>query len=281
MNTDLRKNVQYVINTLPPEQKRANESCIESALQLEATQGYFEAYLYILKNLISTRTNLYKEMKRVLSLPESRTLELSDVVKSVLKDFTKKNAKDYRDKALVALELEKKVADPVSFRYMLDDLNISREIRDNFFAYFNIQAEESGIKSPIKKIGNFFGNLFSGQDSSTNAEPATKKSGVGKLPFKIQNVDAIAAFIREINPGLNEFAYKQIVKDLKWVLDPKYASGKSEIELLEIFRKNLISGQNDSISKNGKDMKWKNEAYKPIDIEKTILAIKKISKSYE
>lgn len=117
--------------------------------------------------------------------------------------------------------------------------------------------------------------MFSGQDSSTNAEPATKKSGVGKLPFKIQNVDAIAAFIREINPGLNEFAYKQIVKDLKWVLDPKYASGKSEIELLEIFRKNLISGQNDSISKNGKDMKWKNEAYKPIDIEKTILAIKK------
>lgn len=89
-------------------------------------------------------------MKRVLSLPESRTLELSDVVKSVLKDFTKKNAKDYRDKALVALELEKKVADPISFRYMLDDLNISKEIRDNF-AYFNIQAEESGIMSPIKK----------------------------------------------------------------------------------------------------------------------------------
>ena len=90
-------------------------------------------------------------MKHVLSLPESRTLKLSDVVKSVLKDFSKKREKDYHDKALVALELEKKVADPVSFRYMLDDLNISKEIRDNFFAYFKIQAGESGMMNPIKK----------------------------------------------------------------------------------------------------------------------------------
>lgn len=151
VNTDLRENVQSVINTLPHGQKRANEYCIESALQLEAAQGKFEAYLYILKNLISTRTNLYKEMKRVLSLPESRTHELSDVVKSVLKDFTTKSAKDYHDKALVALELENKVGEPVSFRCMLDDLNISKEIRDNLVAYFNIQAEESGIMRPIKK----------------------------------------------------------------------------------------------------------------------------------
>lgn len=274
VNTGLPKNVQSVINTLSPGQKRTSGSCIESALHLEATQGNFDAYLYILKNLISTRTNLYKEMKRVLSLPESRTLELSDVVKSVLKDFTKKNAKDYRDKALVALELGKKVADPISFRYMLDDLNISKEIRDNFFAYFNIQAEESGIMSPIKKIGSFFGNLFSGQDSSTNVEPAAKKPRVSKLPFKIQNVDAIAAFIREINPGLNEFAYKQIVKDLQWVLDPQYAAGKTEHKLLEEFHAKLVSGQRDPVSKNGKDMKWKNDAYRPIDIEKTISALK-------
>lgn len=274
VNTDFRENVQSVINTLPHGQKRANESCIESALQLEAAQGKFEAYLYILKNLISTRTNLYKEMKRVLSLPESRTHELSDVVKSVLKDFTTKSAKDYHDKALLALELENKVGEPVSFLYMLDDLNISKEIRDNFVAYFNIQAEESGIMSPIKKIGNFFGNLLSGQNSSSSVEQATKKPGVGKLPFKIQNVNAIAAFIREINPGLKDFAYKQIINDLNWVFDPQYAAGKTEHELLEEFHAKLVSGQRDPVSRNGKDMKWKNDAYRPIDIEKTISALK-------
>ena len=274
VNTDLRENVQSVINTLPHGQKRANEYCIESALQLEAAQGKFEAYLYILKNLISTRTNLYKEMKRVLSLPESRTHELSDVVKNVLKDFTTKSAKVYHDKALVALELENKVGEPVSFRCMLDDLNISKEIRDNLVAYFNIQAEESGIMRPIKKIGNFFGNLLSGQNSSTNVEQATKKPGVGKLPFKIENVDAIAAFIREINPGLKDFAYKQIINDLNWVFDPQYAAGKTEHEFLEKFHDKLVSGQRDPVSRNGKDMKWKNDAYRPIDIEKTISALK-------
>lgn len=274
VNTDLRENVQSVINTFPHGQKRANEYCIESALQLEAAQGKFEAYLYILKNLISTRTNLYKEMKRVLSLPESRTHELSDVVKSVLKDFTTKSAKDYHDKALAALELENKVGEPVSFRCKLDDLDISKEIRDNLVAYFNIQAKESGIMRPIKKIGNFFGNLLSGQNSSTNVEQATKKPGVGKLPFKIENVDAIAAFIREINPGLKDFASKNIINDLKWVFDPKYAAGKTEHELLEEFHAKLVSGQRDPVSRNGKDMKWKNDAYRPIDIEKTISALK-------
>lgn len=274
VNTDLRENVQSVINTLPHGQKRANEYCIESALQLEAAQGKFEAYLYILKNLISTRTNLYKEMKCVLSLPESRTHELSDVVKNVLKDFTTKSAKVYHDKALVALELENKVGEPVSFRCMLDDLNISKKIRDNLVAYFNIQAEESGIMRPIKKIGNFFDNLLSCQNSSTNVEQATKKPGVGKLPFKIENVDAIAAFIREINPGLNDSAYKQIINDLNWVFDPQYAAGKTEHEFLEKFHDKLVSGQRDPVSRNGKDMKWKNDAYRPIDIEKTISALK-------
>lgn len=125
-----------------------------------------------------------------------------------------------------------------------------------------------------KKIGNFLGNLFSGQDSGTNVEQATKKQGVGKLSFKIQNVDAIATFIREINPGLKDSAYKQIINDLNWVFDPKYAAGKTEHELLEEFHAKLVTGQRDPVSRNGKDMKWKNDAYRPIDIEKTISALK-------
>lgn len=260
------------------EQERTNGFCIESELQKDVAQGNFESYMYIFKNLISTRTNLYKEMKRVLSLPESQSLELSDVVNdvvnSVLKNFTKKSKKEYSDKALVALELENKVGDPVSFCNKLDNLNISKDIRDKFFTYFNIQTERVGTMSPIKKTGNFLGNLLSNQDANTNVEPAIKKPEVGKLSFKIQNVDAIAAFIREINPELNDFAYKQIIKDLKWVLDPQYSVGKTEHELLEVFHANLVSGQRDPVSRNGKDMKWKNDAYRPINIEKTISALK-------
>ena len=274
VNPSLRQDVQSVISTLTPGQKRANESRIESALQLEAAQGNFEAYLYILNNLISTRTNLYKEMKRVLGLPESQTQELSYVVKSVLKGFTKKSEKDYCDKALIALELENKIGDPVSFCYMLDDFNVPKEIRDKFFVHLNIQAEETGIISPLKKIVSRIGDLFSIQDSNYFAETVTTRQEVNKLPFTLQNVDKIAKLIMSLNPGLTDFAYKQIINDLKWVLDPKYAKGKTELELLDIFHTNLISGQRDPVSRTGKDMKWKNDAYRPIDIEKTIYALK-------
>ncbi len=274
VNPNLRQDVQSVINALTPGQKRTNESRIESALQLEAAQGNFEAYLYILNNLVNTRTNLYKEMKRVLGLPESQTQELSNVVKSVLKGFTKKSEKEYCDKALIALELENKIGDPVSFCYMLDDFNVSKEIRDKFFAHFNIQAEESGIISPIKKFVSRLGDLFSGQESNNFAEPATTRQEVSKLSFTLQNVDKIAMFIKSLNPGLTDFAYKQIINDLNWVFDSKYAKGKTELELLETFHTNLISGQCDRVSRTGKDMKWKNDAYRPIDIEKTIHALK-------
>ena len=71
--------------------------------------------------------------------------------------------------------------------------------------------------------------MLSGQNSSTNVEQATKKPGVGKLPFKIENVDAIAAFIREINPGLKDFAYKQIINDLNWVFDLSMPLGRQNM----------------------------------------------------
>lgn len=274
VNSNLRQDVQSVINTLNPRQKKTNESRIESALQLEAAQGNFEAYLYILNNLISTRTNLYKEMKRVLGLPESQTKELSYVVKGVLKGFTKKSEKEYCDKALIALELENKIGDPVSFCYMLDDFNVSREIRDKFFVHFNIQAEESGTISPLKKFVSRIEDLFSSQDSDNFAKSSTTRQESNKLPFTLQNIDKIAKFIMSLNPGLTDFAYKQIINDLNWVLDPKYAEGKTDLELLEIFQTNLLSGQRDPVSRNGKDMKWKNDAYRPIDITKTIHALK-------
>ena len=112
------------------------------------------------------------------------------------------------------------------------------------------------------------------QDSNYFAETVTTRQEVNKLQFTLQNVDKIAKLIMSLNPGLTDCAYKQIINDLKWVLDPKYAKGKTELELLDIFHTNLISGQRDPVSRTGKDMKWKNDAYRPIDIEKTIYALK-------
>lgn len=265
----LRSEVQEVFNTLTLNQKRANEAKIEQALELEAAQGNFEAYLYILNNLINSRTNVYRELKRVLSSPESQGKELAVVVKKVLNGFTKKSDADNCQKALDALDLENKIGDPESFCYMLDDLNISKDVRKKFFNHFNIQQEEHNV---LKKVGNFIGDLFYGQKDNSQVE--TKIVEKRKIAFAIHNINAIADIVRLINPGLSDFAYKQIINDLNWVFDPKYSAGKSEIELLEAFRENLISGQREPVSKNGKDMKWKNNAYRPIDIDKTINELK-------
>ena len=72
-------------------------------------------------------------MVRVLKLPESQGVPLKSLVNNVLGGFTKKNDQEYCQKARIALELEDKIGDPVSFCYMLDDFNVPKDIRDKFF----------------------------------------------------------------------------------------------------------------------------------------------------
>ncbi len=274
-NTNLRFSVQEVFDTLTPRQKGANAHRIVNALELEAAQGDFDAYLYILNNLVGSRTNLYKEMKRVLKLPESQGKPLDKLVSDVLRAFTKKSDYDNCKKAKNALELENRVGDPESFCYMLDDLNVPKEIRSKYFMFFGIQQKDQGAFPKIKKYDEQ-GDLFSNQEELPKESEILKPMSYEcqRIPFTAQNIEKIAIVIRKLNPEITNFAHKQILNDLNWVFDPQYSKGKSEDELLESFRQNLLSSQKEPKSKKGKDMKWKNELYKPIDVEKTINALK-------
>lgn len=118
---------------------------------------------------------------------------------------------------------------------------------------------------PIRKSTNEQSNIVYSQQQS-------KPTAISN--FSLQNIDLISNIIRELNPGLDDFAHKQIYKDLMWVFDRQYSDGKSEADLLEMFHAILISGKNDPISKRGRDMKWKNEAYRHLDIERTIQFIR-------
>ena len=99
LNTNLRSSVQEVFDTLTPKQREANALRIEQALELEAAQGDFDAYLFILNNLVNTRTKLYKEMSRVLKLPESQGRPLATLVNGVLLGFKKRSDLEYCKKA--------------------------------------------------------------------------------------------------------------------------------------------------------------------------------------
>lgn len=123
------------------------------------------------------------------------------------------------------------------------------------------------------------GGLFQRQDNDVDKVsapslqvPTTYESR--HIDFNLHNIEIIVSVIYKTNPLLSEFALKQIRKDLMWVFDPQYTKGKSQSELIDMFRSILITGKMERLSKTGKDMTWKNNAYRPLDVEKTIRRIK-------
>lgn len=273
----LRSEVQEVFSTLTPNQKRTNEAKIEKALELEAAQGNFEAYLYILNNLINSRTNVYKELKRVLYLPESQGKELAIVVKEVLNGFTKKSDEMYCQKALTALDLENKIGDPESFCYMLDDLNISKDIRKKFFDHFNIQQEEQNV---FKKMGNFIGDLFGGRKdndqvgsvgkSSLNVERDNIKDG--HKSFIYDDVESIINDIENIPTQLKQEIKCNLKYFQKEYRDGYYAKHpdqykRNNSDVLDHFIRFCFSDKN----KSGHKLTWTPENSKLMDTCKDTL----------
>lgn len=133
-------------------------------------------------------------------------------------------------------------------------------------------AQQKGF---LDKLGGLFQHSDNGdsQTSSRSTQESRFSINYG-FEFNLQNIECIVSLIYHTNPALTEFALKQIRKDLLWVFDPQYSSGKSQRELIETFRGILLSGKNEPLSKNGRDMKWKNDAYRCLNIEKTICKIK-------
>lgn len=111
-------------------------------------------------------------------------------------------------------------------------------------------------------------------DTNLSSKPSTR-AYASKISFTLNYIEAITKIIHSINPGLSKSAVEYIKKDLNWVFDPNYSMGKSELELLEIFRMKLYDSKTKKFSNNGKPMEWKNELYHPLDIDKTIEELKK------
>lgn len=138
---------------------------------------------------------------------------------------------------------------------------------------FQQRSKTQQSKGLLDRIG--LGGLFQRQDNAVEIPIASSLQNTDisdncYFEFNLQNIDHIVSVIFKVNPSLSEFALKQIRNDLKWVFDPQYSSGKSQNELIDIFRSVLITGKTERRSKNGKDMKWKNEAYSSLDVERTI-----------
>ena len=215
-------------------------------VHLEETVQSPKAFISILKSFPNIkRTKAYKALVDA-DFENDQSIYTPDEFRKRIYTIVGKDALKRQRAAIdTSIELEGKIQDPKAFLCILDNV-----MKPSNPAY--------------KKIASLL----------KQEEVKNSFDTVPSIHFALKYIDIILAIIQEINPVLNEFALKQLRKDLIWFLDPQYSKGKTELELLELFRLNLISSKNDTKSKNGKDMKWKNNAYRPLDIEKTIQILK-------
>ena len=94
-------------------------------------------------------------------------------------------------------------------------------------------------------------------------------------PFTADYVEVFVDLIRNKFPKLQNSTINNIKKDISWVLDYKYSDGKTSKELLEMVENVLIDGKTQTMSKNGKDMTWKNKVYIDINVNEIIDLISK------
>lgn len=210
-------------------------------------------------------------IERILALSTKEQLSIKQSLDSILSTKEYKKAKVQSSNAKGAYELIENRGSRDFLEKKMQDLKLSQKTQVQILEYFGYEVTTKKTRNKKIKLGGSSQDLFLRQ-----SEQELKSNTIQKINFTSQNIDLIARFIHKINPNLSDFANKQICNDLKWVFEPQYSEGKSEVELLDTFRSVLISGKTERTSKKGKDMAWKNEAYRPLDIERTIQALKEL-----
>lgn len=204
-NTSLYSQIEPIIRPLNPTPKTIKK--IEQAIAVENRQYNPEAFLQILNNLISSRTNLYKAYKKFFAQERIDFQSFDDFKNVVMKVYydADKNSRtlENKQKIEIALDLEAHINDRVAFMAILDD-----HIRPDSKEY---QA--------IARHFNFSGHILSQQ----------------KMPVRIMQQQSLFAgggileddyWITECESMINlPKARKQFRKDAEWLFS-EYNAGK-------------------------------------------------------
>lgn len=210
---DLKDSVEEVI--INEELKKSDQKKINEALTLEAKQGSTRAFLFILNNLINSRTKIYKELKRQLDESDDSSSSLSDRVYSILR--TIKVAPEQLNAVREALKLEQEIGNPQAFCYMLDDMNLSLDIQQKFYDYFQIpyrnESKATGrIKETYNQVKDTIKGLF--DDQTLDEMQQEPSASVINHPVYFYNDPNAWFYIEPLIP--TDEACKRIKSDLEW-----------------------------------------------------------------
>lgn len=226
-------------------------------------------YLVILKE-IGIQDKFFNILKQSLETCGSSNIE--KCINDILASKQCKNSTKQCSLARSAYQLAQARDDEELFRNILENIAITKVAREAIIARFfgisssvvqNKMKKKSSDKQKSKKAITL-------QITEKYLEPnlfETEKTKDQLNVFNRQNINRILESISFRFSYLNKEITDLLKKDLEWVLAPKYSASLSSNDLIEKYRKLLIEGKTVPMSTNGKNMKWKNEKYKDLDIE--------------
>lgn len=255
--------------------KSIGELACPEALPIDESDK--QGYLAILK-IMKISDKILDELDKALDSCQSIDIEVC--INNTLNSKMCKNSPKMCKLARTAYQLVMELNNENAFRATLKDLSKSEKTRKDISAYFRIPYAESkqdeSIEMDVNKSKELKVKKYISKSAIKNAEPYLfdNQDIIGRKDntriFNYQNLDHILIVITTCFPYLNEKIIDILKKDLKWVLDPKYSEHLSGKDLLEKFQAQLSEGKSLPISLKGKDMQWKNETYKDLDIDAII-----------
>lgn len=223
-NPKLRDEVYEVLSQSELSDKK--KESIDRAINVESRQFDSEAFLLILNNLISPKTNIYKKLKEQLLQNHNVYNSFSDFqdeIRKIYMSIGRKNQKpEYWNSIEIALNLESEVGNPIAFMNILDDYLSPKDAAYKLLKkHFGNEISRTTKATKELELSLFSEQLQVQSKSSIDVQPVMPQN---KLFINDSNAYNV---IKHLLPHDNKVR-NQVKKDLEWFINNHHDDFKNE-----------------------------------------------------
>lgn len=223
-NPKLRDEVYEVLSQSELSDKK--KESIDRAINIESRQFDSEAFLLILNNLISPKTNIYKKLKEQLLKNHNVYNSFSDFqdeIRKIYMSIGRKNQKpEYWNSIEIALNLESEVGNPIAFMNILDDYLSPKDAAYKLLKkHFGNEISRTTKATKELELSLFSEQLQVQSKSSIDVQPVMPQN---KLFINDSNAYNV---IKHLLPHDNKVR-NQVKKDLEWFINNHHDDFKNE-----------------------------------------------------
>jgi hypothetical protein len=223
-NPKLRDEVYEVLSQSELSDKK--KESIDRAINVESRQFDSEAFLLILNNLISPKTNVYKKLKEQLLKNHNVYNSFSDFQDEIRKIYMSIGSKcrkpEYWNSIEIALNLESEVGNPIAFMNILDDYLSPKDAAYKLLKkHFGNEISRTTKATKELELSLFSEQLQVQSKSSIDVQPVMPQN---KLFINDSNAYNV---IKHLLPHDNKVR-NQVKKDLEWFINNHHDDFKNE-----------------------------------------------------